>query len=170
MRNRNYGRHKLLPELRSAYTREQRTGGDAPQSKDVENAEHTDGNGAVKKCYNFHVSRKFLAKDSTVEVYEDRLRIKIGVQVREVMLEDVREIKLSMKLPALYIFIIIVILLGSLVKPWLILLALVDLWAGLHTKITILKGSGEEIILYSIRKKVAEGFQEDMRKLTGNPV
>lgn len=141
-----------------------------PQPEDVENAGHTDGNGAVKKRYNFHVSRNFLAKNSTVELYEDRLRIKIGAQVREVMLEDVQEIKLSMKLPALYIFIIVVILLGSLAKPWLILLALVDLWAGLHTRITILKGNGEEIILHSINKKAAEGFQEDMRKLTGSPV
>lgn len=107
----------------------------------------------------FNVPRYFAAKRSTVEVHEDRLRITIGAQVREAMLEDIREIKLSGKLSAFYVFLIILLLVGSLAKPWLILLALVDLWAGLHTRITILKGNGEEIILHSIRKKATEDFQ-----------
>ncbi|HBA50327.1 MAG TPA: hypothetical protein DDY31_12425 [Lachnospiraceae bacterium] len=140
------------------------------ENRELETTEHTIGNESTEKRYTFDVSRRFAAKRSTVEVQEDRLRIMIGAQVREVMLSDIQEIKLSSKLPAFYVFLIILLLLGSLAKPWLILLALVDLWAGLHTRITILKENGEEIILHSIRKKAAEDFREDMRKLTGASV
>ncbi|MGN0142919.1 MAG: hypothetical protein ACI4AD_11885 [Roseburia sp.] len=107
---------------------------------------------------------------STVEVREDRLLINITPKrmntAPAVFLEDITGIDISAKINLYYWLWIIISAIGGIFAPWLFIATALFVFCGLDRKITISQRNGVRVVMYAQTKSEAEGFKEDMKKIT----
>lgn len=73
-------------------------------------------------------------------------------------------ILMNYKIPGYYIFFICLAVISCFYNPGMIICVLLFIWAGSNYKITICLRSGNKVVVYARRKKIATAFVEDIKE------